>query len=130
MRYVNRYRISYLTLMLRSLCRAIRYEHHDWPLMADRGICLKFQARIRSHGIRYVLIRFSVLVCDSITIYQFQNTRSGLLFRHDHINGSIPSTMVSRSDAIITIEASDSVRSCTGIYTFRTDALCCDRIRL
>ena len=25
--------------MLGSHCRAIRYEHHDWPFVADRGIC-------------------------------------------------------------------------------------------
>ena len=25
--------------MLSSHCRAIRYERHDWPFVADRGIC-------------------------------------------------------------------------------------------
>ena len=25
--------------MLGSHCRAIRYERHDWPFVADRGIC-------------------------------------------------------------------------------------------
>ena len=28
--------------MLGSHCRAIRYEHHDWPFVADRGIFVYF----------------------------------------------------------------------------------------
>ena len=28
--------------MLGSHCRAIRYKHHDWPFVADRGIFVYF----------------------------------------------------------------------------------------
>ena len=64
------------SLMLGSHCRAIRYERHVWPFVADRGISLKFQVWIRGDASRYVLIRFVALGCDMVTICQFHVSRS------------------------------------------------------
>ena len=68
--------VAITDVMLRYHCRAIRYERHDWPFVADRGISLKFQVWIRGDEIRYVLIRFVARGCDLFTICQFQGSRS------------------------------------------------------
>ena len=56
--------LSYVILaiiMLGSHCRAIRYECHDWPFVADRETSLKCQVWIRGDASRYVLVRFDAL---------------------------------------------------------------------
>ena len=73
-----------------------------------------------------------------ITLAQFQVTRSGLPVRYDHIHLDrivpIESTMLSQSDAINKIGVPNWGRSDTRIYVLmlsvRTDALCCDIMRL
>ena len=69
--------------MLRSHCRTIRCDRHDWPFVADRGISLRFHVRIRGDGSRYVLIRVVAIGCDllisRVTICH------GLILRSDTI---------------------------------------------
>ena len=57
--------------MLHSHCRAICYDRHDWPFVADRGISLAFQVWLRCDGSQYVLIRFVPLKCDQFTFVNF-----------------------------------------------------------
>jgi hypothetical protein len=60
--------------MLGSHCRAIRYERHNWPFVADRGTSLTFKVWIPGDASRYVLIRFAALWWDMVTIGQLQVT--------------------------------------------------------
>ena len=92
-------------------CRAIHYDCHDCPFVADHGISLKFWVLIQRDAGRYVLIRFIALGYDMITIAQFLMTRSGTSFRYDQIRLDrivlIGPTMGSRPDTIIVIEVHD-----------------------
>lgn len=110
-------------------CRAIRYELHYWPFVADRGNFLKFQVLIRGDASYYVLIRIVALWYGKVRIDKFQVTR--------YENGSDTITYVlirlSRSSLrfeldLIMIRVPDLGRSCT--FVSRTAALCCNRIRL
>ena len=110
-------------LMLGSHCRAIRYECHDWPFVAGRGIF----SEISGLDTRWCeSIRSDTICCsrsDPITICPFQvhdQSRSDLPFRYDHIRSNrivaIESTIGSGSDTIITIGFSELRRSDTFRY--------------
>ena len=72
--------------MLRSHCRAIRCECHNWPFVADRGrISLKFQAWIRSDASRYVLIWFAAHGCDHGWSISGDTIWNDLISRSDRI---------------------------------------------
>ena len=62
--------------MLGSHCRAIRYERHDWPIVADRGTFVKFHVWIRCATSRYVPIRFVAIGCDLVTMCHVQVPQS------------------------------------------------------
>ena len=56
-------------LRLRSHCRAIGYEHHNWPFVDDRGISAWIP--VRSDAGRYVRTGFVAIEYDMLTIGQF-----------------------------------------------------------
>ena len=127
--------------MLGSQCRAICYEHHDWPFIAGRGIF----SEISGLDTRWCeSIRSDMICCARMRSTRFVNfrchdqSRSDLPFRYAHIHSDrivvIESTIGSRSDTIITIRFPELERSDTCKYvpirSSRTDALCYDSIRL
>ena len=134
--------------MLGSHCRAIRYERHDWPFVADRGIFVSFSEMSRLDTSWCESIRSGTIWCAWMR-YSHDWSISGDTICHD---------LVSRSDTIRYVpiglsrlsprlgpDLTRSSRSGSPIWddlvradTFgyvpirssRTDALCCDRIRL
>ena len=60
-----------------SHCRAIGYEHHDWPFVDDRGISAWIP--VRSDAGRYIRTRFVAIEYDMLTIGQFP----GISFRYE-----------------------------------------------
>jgi hypothetical protein len=105
--------------MLGSHCRAIRYERHDLPFVADRGTSLKCPVWIRYDASPYVLVRFGALGCDMVTIGQFQVTRSVTIWCPVQIRSYTIWNELARADT----------SGYLPIRSSRTDAFCCDRIR-
>ncbi len=131
--------------MLGSHCRAIRYERHDWPFVADRGTSLKCQVWMR----RWCESIRSDTICCAWMRYGHDWSISGDTICHDLVSRSNTITYVpiglSRSSPRLGLDLTRSSRSGSPIWddlvradTFgyvpirstRTDALCCDRIRL
>ena len=103
--------------------RAIRYERHDWPFVAGRGIF----SEISGLDTRFCeSIRSNTICCARMRSTRFVNfrchdqSRSDLPFRYDHIRSdrivAIESTIGSRSDTIVTIGFPELRRSDTCKY--------------
>ena len=124
--------------MRRSHLSAIRYERRNWPIASDLGTYLEFHVWIRYDTSHCVLIRFVPFGCDVDTTGQFLVIRSGLQDSYDHIRSdgivTIEFAIPLRSDTIITISINDLLRTgtcrCVPIRASRTDALCCNKLRL
>ena len=101
------YLLSILSCMLGSHCRAIRYERHDWPSVAGRGIF----SEISGLDTRWCeSIRSDTICCARMRSIRFVDFRC-----HDQSRSDVPFTYVPigllRSSLRLSLDLTRSSRS-------------------